>query len=195
MRDLLFDVPWYLPTLGIIIGLTLLFGGNRRQNPRQRNVGAILVLIAVGWAVMSYLVDTPKEICQKQTRAFIQSVVDRNWSTFDNLLEPGVNFKFIGSPWEIDGRDPLTNAVKADVEQIGLKSAMITEAAATESGGTITVAVKLFTNQTYTMERPIDSDWEWDWRETDGHWRIHEIRALRVSGADPSQVRGGLRVK
>ena len=42
--DLLFSVPWYLPTVTAIIGLALLVNGNRRQNARLRNIGGLVML-------------------------------------------------------------------------------------------------------------------------------------------------------
>jgi hypothetical protein len=193
MHDLLFSVPWYLPTATAIIGLALLVNGNSRQNARLRNAGGIVMLLAVGWAVMSYLVDTPKEICEKQARQFVKAVVGRDWPTFDGMMETGVDFKFVGSPWQIDGRDNLSGAVKADIEQIGLKSAAATDVTAADAGSTITVGMKVWSNQEYTMGTPLDSEWELDWRETGGHWLLHEIRAIRVSGVKPEEVRGSLR--
>ena len=195
MRDLLFDVPWYLPTFLAVIGLSLFVSGNRRQKPRLRGAGIALVLVAVTWAVVSYLVDTPKEISQKQTRRLVQSVVDRNWNTFDALLDPGVSFRFVGSPWQIDGRDTLSDAVKADVNQIGLKSAHISDIETAKKGDTITVTMKVWTTQDLTLDRPLDSQWELDWRQAgaSGRWLLRQIRAIEVTGVTPDQVRGTLR--
>jgi len=195
MRDLLFSVPWYLPTITAIIGLALLVNGNSRQNARLRNAGGLVILLAAGWATMSYLVDTPKEICEKQTRQFVRAVADREWPTFDGMMEPGVDFKFVGSPWQIEGRDNLSGAVKADIEQIGLKSATAADVTAANKGNAITVAMKVWSNQDYTLGTPLDSEWELDWRDTAGHWLLHEIRALRVSGVKPEEVRGSLHAR
>jgi hypothetical protein len=195
MSDFLFSVPWYLPTVLGIIGLAVMISGNRRQNPRLRSAGLTIIALAIGWAVMSYLVDTPKETCQKQSRRFVQSVVDRDWKTFNDLMAPDVDFKFAGTSWQIAGKDTLSVAVKADVEQIGLKSATITDARAAETGSTVTVTMKVWSNQEISMERPIDSEWDFDWRESNGKWLLHEIRAIRVTGLNPDQVRGSLHVR
>jgi hypothetical protein len=194
MRDLLFSVPWWLPTIIAIAGLALFVSGNRRQHDGLRKAGAGVMLFALAWAVVSYLVETPKEICQKQTRQFVQSVVDRNWKQFDGLMDPNVGFRFEGSSWQIDGRETLSSAVKADVEQIGLKSATITDMKAGENGDTVAVTIKLWSNQDFTMERPLDSEWEFDWTKSDGRWLLHQVRALRISGLEPQQIRGTLKV-
>ena len=195
MDDLLFDVPWWIPTVLAIVGIILLVSGNRRQNNRIGSAGTVLILIAVGWAVMSYLVDTPKEICQKQTRAMVRSVLDRDWNKFDGLLAPDVTFRFTGSTWQIAGRETISSDVKQDVDQIGLHGAHITDIRAAENAGTITVSFKVFTTQDLTMDRPLDSEWETDWQKSQNQWRLREIRAIRVSGVTADQVRGSLRAR
>jgi len=192
MRDLLFDVPWWLPTLLAIIGIALLVSGNRRQKPRMREAGFALLGVAIAWAVVSYLVDTPKEICIKNTRRLVQSAVERNWSTFDGLMDRGVDFRFSGSSWEIKGRDALDAAFRADMNKIGLKSAHITHTEASENGETITVTMKVWSVQDITLDRPVDSAWQLDWRQSGGRWYLHEIRAVEVSGMAPEQVRDAL---
>src|SRR5215469_8550183 len=160
MTDLLFDVPWWIPTVLIVVGVALSLSGNRRQNDRARNGGLALIGLAIAWSVMSYLVDTPKEKCQRQTRQFVQSVVDRDWKTFSNLLAPDVRFLFAGSPWQIEGRDTLEQDVKTDVESIGLKSVNITHMQSAQDDRAITISIAVWSTQTQTLERPLDSEWE-----------------------------------
>ena len=193
MRDLLFDVPWWLPTILAIIGLALHARGHRRPNRRLREAGAAVVLLAVVWALVSYLVDTPKEICRKQTRELVRSVVARDWKTFDDLLSSSVRFVFTGSSWRIEGHDTLSSAIKADIEQIDLKSATITAINAAEADAAVTVTITVWSNQDFTLDRPIDSEWEMEWRQVGSAWKLQEIRALRVAGVKAEQVRGSLR--
>ena len=54
MTDLLFDQPWWLPTSIIIVGIALFISGNRRQLPRLRNAGAIIVLVALAFSLISF---------------------------------------------------------------------------------------------------------------------------------------------
>jgi hypothetical protein len=194
MRDLLFSVPWYLPTVTAIIGLALLVNGNRRQNPRLRGAGAGVMLAAVGWAGLSYLVETPKEICARQTRQFVQAVVDRNWPTFDGLVAPTVSLAFFGGSASDETRDQFTPWVKAKADQIVLKSAALTDVTPVETGNTITVTIRVWSVQDASMGQPLDSEWDVDWQSANGKWLIHEIRALRVGNIAPDQLRGALRV-
>jgi hypothetical protein len=195
MSDLLFDVPWYLPTLLAIVGISIAVSGNRRQDDRIRNRGLALLLAAIGWVTLSVLVDTDKEKCQRQTRQFVQSVVDRNWATFDSLLDPDVAFRFKDSAWSIVGRDALDNALKADMNHIGIGSAHITGIDARQDAGTITVHIVVWSTQKSTMDEPLNSEWEMDWQRFAGKYLLHEIRAIRVSNLTAEQIQGALPVR
>lgn len=193
MRDLLFSVPWWIPTVLVIAGVALLVSGNRRQNVRVRTSGFALIALAVAWSVISYLVDTPREIAQKQTRQFVQSVVDRNWNTFDALMAPDADFTFAGSSWRLAPRQAIDDAVRPDVNQIGLHGAHVSDMKATESGDAVVIHATVWSEQDFSMGRPLDSEWEFEWRPNGGRWLLHEIRAIRVANVSPEEVRGSLR--
>ena len=196
MNDLLFNVPWWIPTVLSITGIALMVNGNRVQNERLRAAGAGVVLLAVAWAVMSYLVDTPKETCIRQTRAFVQSVVDRDWTRFDGLLDSSARFRFVGNDWQIQGADRLDTALRADIARIGVNSATVTGMRAAAPGDTVTTAFTVLSVQESTMGQMINSDWEFDWRKSAaGRWVISEIRGLRVGNLDVKEIRGALPVR
>jgi len=192
MRDLLFSVPWYLPTILGIVGLSLFVSGNRRQKPQIRTAGVAVIGLANLWAVVSYLVKTPKEICESQTRQYVRAVVDRDWPTFDRLMEPDVRFTD-GTDWQIAGRDTWAGDVKAGAEQIGLKSASISSMDLAETSGAIIATITVYSTQEATLERPIESEWTLEWRQSGGRWLLHELRPVQVTGASLDQVRGMLR--
>jgi len=194
MIDLLFDVPWWIPTLLAVVGLALLVSGNRRQDDRTRNGGFSLIAIAIGWSIMSYLVDTPKETCQKQTRQFVQSVIDRQWSTFDGLLDPSATFEMPGTDLKLEGRETIDQAIKPDVQYVGVKSAHITDMKAADAVGNIRITMTVWSTQEKTMDQPLDSDWEFDWRKSDGRWLLYDIRCLRISNVTADEARNSLPV-
>ena len=193
MYDLLFSVPWWIPTLLTVVGLALLVSGNRRQASGLQRAGGALIVLAIAWAVVSFLVETPKETCQKQTRQFIQSLVDRDWKTFYNLLAGDADFRAPTISWQITGRDALSAAVKADIEQIGLKSVSITAMDTTQTEAAITTRVTVFSTQDFTMDRPIDSVWDMEWRNSPAGWKLHEVRSVQISGVTADQVRSSLK--
>ncbi len=195
MNDLLFAVPWWIPTLLGVIGVSVAVSGNRRQNERVRGWGLAVIGVAVGWAVMSYLVDTDKEKCTKLTKQFVQSVVTQDWKTFDNLLDANVAFRFEGSAWSIVGKDTLDNALRADIGHVGVESARITGSEARQEAGAVTVHISVWSVQKSTMEQAINSEWEMDWQKSGGRFLLREIRAVRVANLSADQIRGSLPVR
>lgn len=194
MRDLLFSVPWYLPTLLAIVGLALFVRGNRRQIASVRTSGVALIGLAVLWAVVSYLVETPKEICDRQTREYVRAVVNRDWTKFDSLNEPSFRFTAGSTGWQIDGSNNWSADVKSGADQIGLKSATITGLTADESGNVVTTTIRVFSVQDASMGQPVASDWELEWRPSGNKWLLHELRAVHIEGASLEEVRGRLRM-
>jgi hypothetical protein len=196
MYDLLFNVPWWIPTVLGIVAIALMVNGNRQQNERIRAAGAGIAVLAVGWAVVSYLVDTPKETCIKQTRTFVQSVVARDWMTFDGLLDPEVQYHFVGIEWDMQGRDRLDTAVRADVDKIRITSASVTSLTASDKNETVTTKFTVFSVQEETMGQMINSDWEFDWHKaSSGRWVVSAIRCKKIGNLDAADIRNTLPVK
>src|SRR5438309_10235889 len=96
MSDLLFDVPWWIPTLVAFLGIFGFWNGNNRQQSRLRNAGSALVLLAVAWFALSYFVDTDKEKCEKGTVKLVDDVTKGQWSQFQAKLAPEVVFRVQG---------------------------------------------------------------------------------------------------
>jgi hypothetical protein len=196
MYEFFFSVPWWAPTILVIAGLAVMTRGNRRQNRQTRDIGAGVILLGVGWAVISFLVDTPKEICTKQTRAFVQSVVAKDWKTFDDLIDSNVRFEFADEHWDIQGRDELDTKVHVEIDQVGVSSASVAGLEASEKNDVVTTTFRVFSVQKATMDQPITSDWDFDWHKSSaGHWVVSEIRCRGVGNMDAKSIQGSLPVK
>jgi len=196
MYEFFFSVPWWAPTILVIAGLAVASGGNRRQNRNVRDIGAGIVLLGIAWAVVSFLVDTPCEICSKQTRKFVQSVVTKDWTTFDGSLDPNVRFAFTDSDWSMVGRDKLDTAVHADDNTIGVTSATVTGLEASSKLDTVTTKFTVISVQKSTMDQPLTSAWDFDWRKgSSGRWIVTEIRCRSVGNLTANEIRRALPVK
>ena len=182
MTDLLFDTPWWLPTLIALTGLVLFVLGNRNQKTKVRTAGAIVIALAVLLILVSYFVDTDKETCINRTRQLVRSVEQREWKTFDAMLDPGATLELEGNTY-LTGRDSIRKTAQAGVQKIGLKSVTMTGKHATRTGDIVTVSFRVFTEQEYTLGRPVDSDWEIDWQKSNGAWLARRIREISVAGA------------
>jgi hypothetical protein len=192
MRDLLFDVSWWVPVLLAVIGVALLVSGNNRQNAGLRNGGAGVILVGIGWLVLSFVIDTPRKTCQRLTTSAVQAVVDGDWKTFDDLLAASADARFVGRQWRVDGKQAVDQTAKYVAKNSGLHSASVRRVQVTENSPTITVAFTAFTETDLAPGHPIDSDWEFDFRESGKNWQIQEIRVSRVDESAPESIRESL---
>ena len=192
MREFLFDVSWWMPALVGVIGIVLLVAGNNRQLAGLRNAGAGVVLIGVAWLVLSVVVDTPRKHCERLTRQAVQAVADGDWKTFDDLLAPGVDARYVGRTWRADGRQAVDQTAKMVAKNAGLHSAGVGRVHVTEQDSVITVAFTGFTDTELTPGHPIDSDWEFDFARTSDRWEVREIRVRRVDETQPEGIRESL---
>ncbi|HEX5243046.1 MAG TPA: hypothetical protein VFW23_07240 [Tepidisphaeraceae bacterium] len=188
MNDLLFDVPWWIPTLIGLIGLAAYW--TTRENPasKARRVGLILILVAIGWSAMSYFVDTDKEKVIKGTKALVQDVVNEKWDQFKSMMAPDVQFRVEKSNSRADGPNELTEAAKAGAESIHLRSAALSRAQAQQTGPLITVSTDIFSTQELPGAPTMRSSFEFDWEQTSAGWKVREIRITQIGGQSAGDI-------
>jgi hypothetical protein len=189
MSDLLFAAPWYLPALTALIGIALLISGNSRQSNPMKAAGAVVLGLGVVWFFLGLLVDTPRKICEQQTRQYVQAIVDGDWPTVTRLMEASISLSVVDSPSQSVDRQKLADFIKSKAAQIGLKGAALTDVESKQSDGTVVVTIKVFSTQEMSMDRPVDSEWELTWAKSGSQWSLHQIHAIRVSGIEPGQIR------
>src|SRR3954466_9699475 len=88
MRDLLFDTPFWLLGVFVVLGIGLWFSGNARQEKRLQYAGYLSLLIAGVLALLSYVVDTDREIVVKRTRQIVEAVSKKDSAAALKLLHP-----------------------------------------------------------------------------------------------------------
>jgi hypothetical protein len=192
MRELLFEVSWWVPVLVGIIGVVLLVGGNNRQRPGLRNAGGIVILLGIGWLVLSFVIDTPQKTCERLTRQAVQAVADGDWKTFDDLVAPTADARYVGRSWRVDGRQAIDLTARMVAKNAGLRSASVKRVRIAGQSPTITVAFTAFCDTDLAPGHPIDSDWEFDFRPSGDQWQIQEIRISRVDDTQPEGIRESL---
>lgn len=181
MNDLLFDVPWWIPTLLALLGIVVFWNGNNRQNRRLRNTGTGLLLLAVAWFTVSYLVDTDKEKCQKGTKQLVADVVNGRWNDFQSRLAPDVNFRVQGGRSYAKGADSVAHYAHAGADAIHLDSANVQSTYAEQTGTLITVTAYIYSNQSGGNNPPtMNSTFDFDWVLLNQGWVVREIRIKQV---------------
>ena len=192
MSEVLFDIAWWVPGLVVVIGIVLTVAGNNRQKAAVRNGGLVVALLGVGWLVLSFVVETPSKLCVKQTRGIVQAVSDGDWGTFEGMLDPKVSFHYVGRPWQASGKKEVVEGTQTTVKHAGLHSASSGHLKATPDGEKITVAFVGYIDSELTPGHPIDSDWEFDFRQSGGKWLLTDMRVSRVDDTQPEGIRESL---
>ena len=181
-RDLLFDTPWWLLTLIAVIAIALLLSGNKRQNTRLKIAGLVALLLAIGLFTSSWLVDTDVEKVTKRTRQLVAAINDRDWKTFESLLDPKTSFAIYNN------RPQLVAGAQATADRIGLRAAHITRLQAKQTQSVITVDLDALSEQDATLGRPMPTSWEFDWQETREGWLLFRIHPLPNRDVTPDKV-------
>ena len=138
MADLLFDTPYWLLGLLVLLGVGLFISGNSRQEARVRTAGLGAIALAVLLVLLSYFIDTDKEKVAKQTRELVTAVQKRDRATLDRLLHPRASMLWMTKPDIID--KAVWAADQYHLDNIGVSSIDTTQPNPTEIETQITVS-------------------------------------------------------
>lgn len=189
MNDLLFAVPWWIPTLLAAIGLATAYNGSNRQAKQIRNIGLGLIALALMWGLVSYLVDTDKEKVEKGTREFVACAVAADWPKFKSYLDAEAALITRAGGPRMQGADLLTSIARGTSEAIALKSATFRQMKVEQtSDKLITATFTVLTTQEAAGAGIEHSTWQFDWESTKDGWKIHEIHFIDMNGVPADQI-------
>ena len=190
MPEVLFDVPWWVIGGLAALGVFVFVSGNRRREDNVRNGGLLLVVLALGWAALSYYMDTPRETAARQSRAFVASVIDKNWPVTTSILDPMASLSVLDANTAVyTNRDQILDGAKQAVDRYGLKSANILSLGARQDDTLITVDLDILSDQDVTMGRPITTSWQFEWQKTGEKWTLLRITCLKIGNEQGNAAR------
>ncbi len=190
MTDYLFSTPWWLPTLLLLGGAVAFFMGNNRRNIPQRTAGVAAALLAVALAFVSYYVDTPVETAVKQSKAFVAAFRDKDWTTFENLLDRKASLSASGIPLALySNRDQLLAAAQTAQKRFEFTTLRVLSADAHRIDTVIPVDVTVYSEQAATMGRPMTSQWEFEWQDFGQGYKLLRVTALKIAEQSPDRLR------
>jgi hypothetical protein len=192
MRAILFDVSLWVPIVLALVGLVLLIGGNKTQGARSRNTGLVILSLAILWLILTFVVETPRKACENLARRAVQAATDGDWNGFDQLLESNVDARYVGRNCLSYGRQQVDETARMIVKNSVFPAAFIHNMRSTEHDSLLTVAFTASIDSELTPGHPIPVDWEFDFRQSGGQWRIGEIRVLKVDDTEPEGIRQSL---
>jgi hypothetical protein len=183
MLDYLFDVPWWLPTMLIGVGAAVLFTGGRRLEKNVIRWGTIILLVGVLVGLASYLVDTPVEKAVRRTQGLVSSAANRDWTTFQTLIDPQTSVYSLKGPGEI------TAAAREMVERFDVTTARITGTEITQRQTVIVVTVRVYSEQ---RGQSALSDWRMEFQNLGQGWILYDVSALPSDQIDTNRIREAL---
>jgi hypothetical protein len=180
MRDLLFDTPFWLLGLFAVLGVGLWFSGNARQEKRLQYAGYAALLVAAALALLSYFVDTDREIVIKRTRQIVEAVSKKDTATALKLLHPRASLADMN-------RQQIADRIGTAADQFGIKDVRITSLDVTPQplGEEMTAALAATANATTGVySGPIPSTWDLTWVKSNNEWLLRDITPKPVPGMD-----------
>lgn len=184
MQQWIFETPWWLLCLIAVAAVGLLLSGNNRQNKNLKLAGVgVFALGAALWAT-SYFVETPREICTRQTREWVRAVVAKDATKLGVLLHSTAGL----AAWNRD--DILAGSVKY-AEQYGLSTATIISLDAQPDPVMVKTSLTVLSKHDAKMAvyDTVNSSWELNWiKNAQGQWQIRDIKPLKIGQVDQTSV-------
>ena len=135
--NFIYETPWWLPSGFLFLGVVLFVTGNNRLERKLMYGGIAAMAVGILIALVSYLLDSPREMVIKRTRSLVAAMEDREWKAFEQLLHPQVTIV----TWK--GRTALTEEAKLYADRYDLKSVSIIRLDAVPTEPTITVSMQV----------------------------------------------------
>ena len=192
MADYLFAAPWWLLLTLAVIGVSVAWSGNQRQDAKTRNLGLVVLAVAALMFAARFFYETDEARVTRLNRELVQAVPGRDWSKFADLLDADATLGDVSGSFFND-RTAIVNGAKSDVDRWGLKTVSITNTQVKQdktvsgSGGDITVDITVLSTQTVSegFIPAVTSNWRMVWDRQAGQWHCRSITCLGI-GSDKS---------
>lgn len=176
MQETLFNPPWWIYAITFFVAAVLLWQGNARQKKGPIIAGLVVLLLGVAHVTAAQVVQTPVEQMSQRTRDIVQSVEDRDWTTFASLLDENTSLMIYPNKQAIVSRAPRT------AEAMDLKNVKIKKLETESLGNAINVDVTVYAE---TKANPVPTIWRFGYVKYADGWKLEQISFI-------SSVLGGL---
>jgi len=180
MSRILFDTPWWFPTILAFLGIFLFWTGNQRQESKLRTGGLGLILAAIAVMLLSYLVDTDAEKAVKASKGMVSAIEQRDWTRLRNLLSPSVTLAVMNGSELYANRNEIVTAAQKAVDQYGLKNVHIMSTNVEEAASLISVTMTIISEQDFTQGRPMNTSWKLEWERSGKTWVLVRITCIQI---------------
>jgi len=168
--NFIYETPWWLPASLIFVGVVLFITGDRRLELKLKYGGLGLAALGVLFALVSYLLDSPREVAIARTRALVAAVEKRDWPKVQSLLHPAV--ALVG--WK--GGAMIVDGARYYAERYDLKSARVTAIDGEDRDGMIAVSMQVVAE--IREASGIITRWKLEWEKTPRGWLLAVVEPL-----------------
>lgn len=184
LSRLLFETPWWLPTVAIGVGIFVWLTGNRRLERKVMLTGLGIAVFGVAILMVSIAVDTDRERTVKRTKQLVASAAQRDWTRFESLLDPQTSI------YSLRGPQQITQAARAAAESINLSAARITGMTVDQADTVITISMRVYSEQ--FRGSPGMSDWQLEYQNYGQGFVLYSIRVVSSGMVSEDVIRGRL---
>ncbi len=179
---LLFESPLLVPVAVLVLAVIAGFGLGRAAKAREgKIVMAVGLVLAVGIAISSRVVETDREAIRRLTGAFIADVMDGDRGAVEGVLGPRLTIAAGGSSAPLNAREFILNNVDRVGAEIERYASNVQEAAViAERAGRSKFAFNVLQSRSYGFGV---STWVLEWQKTPGAgWQITAIDLVALNG-------------
>lgn len=184
LSRLLFETPWWLPTVAIGVGIFVWLTGNRRLERKVMLTGLGIAAFGVAILMVSIAVDTDRERTVKRTKQLLASAAQHDWTKFESLLDPQTTI------YSLRGPQQITQAARAAAESINLSAARITGMTVDQADTVITISMRVYSEQ--FRGSPGMSDWQLEYQNYGQGFVLYSIRVVSSGMINEDLIRGRL---
>jgi hypothetical protein len=177
--------PWWIVFILLFAGGVMLFWSNFSSNSRLRTASlpvlALGILLGAAW----FLIDTDPERMERYTKLIVTDVDNHNWSALQGMLDPRTQVDFGGqsqAPANVQGADKIAQVTQTEAAHVNLRRVVITGTRTEQTDDLIVVAFNAASWQEASMDRPVISSWQFNWRHKGGIWFLETIKLVSLGG-------------
>ncbi|HTW94621.1 MAG TPA: hypothetical protein VMD30_07500 [Tepidisphaeraceae bacterium] len=169
MNAILNMIHWWVPVGIIAIGAIFFIVANKRTNTSTRSVGLAIVGLGVLIGVGRFLFPTDEEKCEALTRQLTRDVVTSagsgKWDSVKADLSPNTTVNLLQYGSAASGPADIATDAQQEADKYGLEVVNVMSMQAHEDPvHEIIVTTTMASTGKATLDEPIVSYWEFDWR-------------------------------
>lgn len=180
-QNLLFEQPWPLAMVLLVIAVVLRMAGRSRGSRPLRWSAVAAVAIGAGVVGLAFAVDTGREAVRRLTLDLVDATAPLDAARVSQLLAEDVRVTGPGGGVVLAG-DEVHARLKAIDDDFAIKAHRVRDVKAWAKGTEGLAGLALYTEVSVT---PTLTRWRLEWEKTGGAWRVTEVRWLSLNGSTP----------